>query len=413
MKKLFAMLLSVLMLLSICACSKETTPATTGGQTATEKPEEKGPDLTATEDDKAKLEALYTGLQPHHGQLHDHAKTGPRSDGNNTLTEWLNNMPGVGMEYAAILDHRQTHHMYLDEWDPTIFISGSEAMTYIIDRDERYNKYHYNMIFRNVEDMEAFLKQYILQYQCGKQEDHTVFEYLSMQSTKFIEIIQSILDGGGYFVIPHPSSTAPELSPDPMEYYFCDFIGYEVFYYFNKDWPTRIKKTLENYAIWTGMLANDKRVYASAGCDQHKLPTNLALSTVYSDQKLDTSYIDQLRKGNYTAGPVGIRMCIGDTMMGGTGTFAGQRVVVSVSDFHGDHADPSHTYRVDVVTDAGVVYSQNVVPGEMNYIAFDADENAKFYRIELHDENLEATKFDPDFTLLALGNPIWNEAFYE
>ena len=391
-------------LLTLCACGKESASVPSGAETV---------DLTATEDDKAKLESLYDGLQPHHGQLHDHANTGPRSDGNNNLSEWLAVMPSVGMEYAGILDHRQTHHMYLDVWDPTTFISGSEAMTYISDRDERYNKYHYNMIFRNVEDMEVFLQQYEQQFQCSETEGHTVFEYLPMSSGKFIEIIQTILDMGGYFVIPHPCSTAPEISPYPMDYYFCDFIGYEVFYYYDRDWPTRIKKTKENYRIWTGMLENDKRVYASAGCDQHKLPTNLALSTIYSDQKMDDSYIDQLRKGNYTAGPVGIRMCIGDTMMGGTGSFTGQRAVVSVGDFHADHANPNHTYRVDVVTDAGVVYSQNVVPSETNYIAFDADENAKFYRIELHDENMEATAVDPEFTLLALGNPIWNEAYYQ
>ena len=56
-------------------------------------------------------------------------------------------MLGVAMEYAAILDHRQTHHMYLEEWDPTLFISGSEAMTHVRGRPEYCNKYHYNMIF--------------------------------------------------------------------------------------------------------------------------------------------------------------------------------------------------------------------------------------------------------------------------
>lgn len=404
MKKRLTVLLAGLTLLTLFACGKEPESAPSG---------EKAPNLTATETDKAKLEALYEGLQPHHGQLHDHANTGPRSDGNYNLSEWRAVMPSVGMEYAAIMDHRQTHHMYLDVWDPATFISGSEAMTYIQDRDERYNKYHYNMIFKDVADMEAFLQQYGQQYQCSEADGHTVFEYLSMSADQFIEIIQTVLDMGGYFVIPHPCSTAPEISSDPMEYYFCDFIGYEVFYYYDKDWPTRIRKTKENYKIWTGMLANDKRVYASAGCDQHKLPTNLALSTVYSQEKMDDSYIDQLGKGNYTAGPVGIRMCIGDTVMGGTGSFSGQRVVVSVGDFHGDYVNSNHTYRVDVVTDTGVVYSETVVPGETSYIAFPADGQAKFYRIELHNENLETTAVDPTFTLLALGNPIWNETYYQ
>ena len=134
----------------------------------------------------------------------------------------------------------------------------------------------------------------------------------------------------------------------------------------------------------------------------HNLPTDRGLSTVYSSQKLDTSYIEQLRKGNYTAGPVGVRMNIGETTMGGTGDFSGKRVVFSVGDFHANFSDPSHTYRVDLVSDTGVVFSQKLVPGETQYFAIDADETAKFYRVEVHDENLP-------YTLLALGNPIWND----
>ena len=104
-------------------------------------------------------------------------------------------------------------------------------------------------------------------------------------------------------------------------------------------------------------------------------------------------------------------MCIGDTVMGSTSSFVGQRVVVSVGDFHKDYADPTHSYRVDVFTDTGLVYSEAVVPEQTNYIAFDADENAKFYRVEIHDETLLET--DVPYSLIALGNPIWNEAFYE
>ena len=92
--------------------------------------------------------------------------------------------------------------------------------------------------------------------------------------------------------------------------------------------------------------------------------------------------------------------------MGRTGTFEGQRILFSVGDFHQDHQDPNHTYRVDLVSNTGVVLSQTVKPGQTNYFAFDADPAAKFYRVEVHDENLA-------YSLLALGNPIWNSAFYD
>ena len=396
MKKILCLLLSLVIVFGMVACGGNGEGS--GSGTA---------NYTATEEDKAALEQLYSGLQVHHGQLHDHAKTGRRSDGKATLAEWKAGMPAVGMEYVALLDHRQTDHMYLPEWDPTLFISGTEAMTYINNYDARYNKFHYNMIFNNVSDMETVLNNHMMTYMFMD----GVFEYKPMSSTEFTQIIQEVLASGGYFVIPHPAQTAMEIAPegvtswvseDLLQYYFCDGIGYEVFYHIYEKQTQRDEQTQLNYGIWTGLLALGKKVYASAGSDVHNQPTDRGLSTVYSSQKLDTAYIEQLRKGNYTAGPVGVRMNIGETTMGGTGDFSGKRVVFSVGDFHTNFADPSHTYRVDLVSDTGVVFSQKIVPGETQYFAIDADESAKFYRVEVHDENL-------DYSLLALGNPIWND----
>ena len=409
MKKLLCLLLVLVAIFSLCACGGSAEEKDSGKNDKTENSDEAPQvDATATEAEVAKLDQAYTGLQPHHGQLHDHANTGPRSDGKRTLDEWKVGMLGVAMEYAAILDHRQTHHMYLEEWDPTLFISGSEAMTHVRGRPEYCNKYHYNMIFPSVKEFEAHLNEFPLIYRyIGG-----VFEYMDTTPESFLEIINSTLDKGGYFVIPHPLQTDPEqieiTDPEfnPLDYYHRDFIGYEVFYYPGRaDHPDSIKNVQNNYQLWTSLLAADKRVYVSAGCDAHDMPTNRALSTVYSDQALDTSYIQQLRKGNYTAGPVGVKMVIGDTSMGGTGSFDGQRIIFSVGDFHQDHQDPNHTYRVDLVSDTGVVLSQTIDPSQTSYFAFDADASAKFYRVEVHDENLT-------YSLLALGNPIWNSALY-
>lgn len=397
MKKLICLLLSLIVVFGMVACGGNGEGNEGGSNTAT---------YTATEEEKAALEKLYEGLQVHHGQLHDHANTGRRSDGKATLSEWKAGMPSVGMEYVALLDHRQTDHMYLPEWDPTLFISGTEAMTYINDRDQRYNKYHYNMIFNNVSDMEAVLNNHMKTYMFVD----GVFEYNPMTSTEFIEIIQEVLASGGYFVIPHPGQTAYEVAPagfegewmaeDLMEYYFCDGIGYEVFYHISEDVGSRTAQTQANYKIWTGLLAAGKKVYASAGSDVHNLPTDRGLSTVYSSQKLDTAYIEQLRKGNYTAGPVGVRMNIGETTMGGTGDFNGQRIVVSVGDFHQNFSGGK--YQLKLISDQGEVCTVDIDSTETTYYAFDADENAKFYRVEIHDTTM-------DYTLLALGNPIWND----
>ena len=384
MKKIISILLVSVLVLSLVACGGEKKSADNSVKTV------------ATEEDITKLESLYAGLEVHHGQLHDHSYSGRNSDGKASLVEWKAGMPAVGMEYVALLDHRQTDHMYHEEWDPTLFISGTEAMTYINDRDEKYNKYHYNMIFNNVEDMEAVLKNHMATYMFVD----GLFQYNPMSSAEFIQIIQEVLASGGYFVIPHPVSTAPEVSDDPLEYYYCDGIGYEVFYHISESKAAQDEVTQANYKIYTGLLAAGKKVYASAGSDVHNLPTNRALSTVYSSQKLDTAYIEQLRKGNYTAGPVGVRMAIGDATMGSTTNFDGQRIVISVGDFHKDFS--SGKYQLKLISDQGEVATIDLEGTDTAYFAFDADENAKFYRVEIHDTTM-------DYTLLAMGNPIWND----
>lgn len=384
MKKILSLFLVSLIVFSLVACG--------GGS----KKAENKMTVIATEEDIAALDALYAGLAPHHGQLHDHSHSGRNSDGKATLAEWKANMPAVGMEYVALLDHRQTDHMYHEEWDKTLFISGSEAMTYISDRDEKYNKYHYNMIFNDVADMEAVLKNHMSVYMLVD----GLFQYNPMSSTEFTQIIQETLASGGYFVIPHPTSTAPEVSDDPLEYYFCDGIGYEVFYHISESKKAQDEATKANYKIYTGLLALGKKVYASAGSDVHNLPTNRALSVVYSSAKQDTAYIEQLRKGNYTAGPVGVKMAIGDTVMGGTTDFNGKRLVISVGDFHKDFS--SGKYELKVISDKGNVVTIPLKDTNTAYYAIDADESAKFYRVEIHDTT-------QDYTLLAMGNPIWND----
>ena len=405
MKRLLCLFLALVAVFSLCACGGS-------GETETGKTDEKEEpkiDATAAEAEISKLEAAYTGLTVHHGQLHDHANTGRKSDGKATLQEWTAVMPEVGMEYAAILDHRQTDHLYLDTWDPNIFITGSEAMTHVYGRPDYCNKYHYNMILPGVEEFEAHLNQFPMTYRFI----NGLFDYYDMSQETFLEVINSVLDKGGYFVIAHPFQTDPEQIgiDDPavnaLDYYHRDFIGYEVIYAYNPDLEKQGKSTMNNYWLWTSLLAADKRVYCSASSDRHSLPSNAGLSTIYSTEMVDDSYIEQLRLGNYTAGPVGVRMILGDTRMGGTGTFEGQRIVFSVGDFHKDFQDATHTYRVDLISDTGVVFSQTVDPTQTTYFAFDADASAKFYRVEIHDEQQA-----PNYTLLALGNPIWNSAKY-
>lgn len=114
--------------------------------------------------------------------------------------------------------------------------------------------------------------------------------------------------------------------------------------------------------------------------------------------------MNEAKKGNLVCGPVGIRMSIGDTPMGSQTSFAGKRLVLSVGDIHDVAYYEDHTYRFDILSDTGVVYSQEFDQDATTYYGMDADPNVKFYRVEIFDVTTD--------TRIAIGNPIWNEAFY-
>ena len=396
MKKVLSLLLAVMLVPALCAC----------GENA---PEEAS--YIATAEDAAQLDSLYGGRTAFHGELHDHSDSGGTSDGKQPLSVWKATMPGVGMDYAAILDHRQVLHMYLDVWDDTFFIGGSEAATTITDRPEDVNRYHYNMVFAEPEGLEYIVTNFT-EYKfrewteqdregCGGQLH---FNYPPMSAARFNEVITAVKEQGGLFVIPHPCSTNENVPKNGMELYFQDYVGYEVFYGCGME-DSNNWKTEANYKLWTDMLSNGARVWASAGNDNHKLPQAKCLSTVYSEEGKASSHIQHLRVGDFTAGPIGGQMCIGDTPMGNTGSFENNRVVFRVGDFHQDIGIEKYTFAVKLLTDKGEVFTYEMKGNETVTFAVDADPMVRFYRVEIFNKSLNK--------LTALGNPIWNEAKYQ
>jgi hypothetical protein len=119
---------------------------------------------------------------------------------------------------------------------------------------------------------------------------------------------------------------------------------------------------------------------------------------------MNAVYFENMRVGNLTAGSVGIRMAIGDTVMGSTGGFEGERVVFSVGDIHSSALFTDHTYRVELYDDGGKVFETTFDPSQTNYFAWDADSSRKFYRVVVWDDTLQ--------TRIAVGNPIWNAAYF-
>jgi len=388
MQILTALLLLMTMLASLFGCAAGGTETTGVPGESTQGSQTPAAQMFATAEEAQKLDGLYSGRVAYHGDIHDHADTGGKSDGHNTLTEWKTGLQDCFMDFAGILDHKQTLHMRLPEWDNAIFIGGTEAAARITDSKATSNSLHYNMTFATPEPLEEILHAFP-EYKF----DGTHFSYPGFTTARFQELIAMIKAKGGFFSNVHPKQTMQ--SSDPLDYYFAERTGIEVFY---QDMES--DKTQANYKLWTDLLALGKKVYATAGGDGHRMPDFYALTTIYSEKKDAASYVDYLRKGDFICGPVGIKMAIGDTTMGGECSFEGQKILFCVSDFHEYVRNERRTFRVDLINDKGVVYSQDINCASPAYFAVDADKDSAFYRVEVYDYRRECQ--------IALGNPIWN-----
>lgn len=337
------------------------------------------------------LDSLYAECQVYHGELHDHSNSGGTSDGKCTLAEWTEQMRQLHMDFAAILDHRQIRHMYLPEWQDGLFIPGTEPAARISDDKTPPNGLHYNMLFTDRDELEKLLNEFPEYEFTGGLEGH--FKYPPFTRERFGQLIDAVRAHGGFFVHPHPKQVMQ--SDDPLDYWFRDETGIEVFYVSMDSEYTR-----QNYPLWLELLAAGKRVWACAGGDLHNQPVDTALTTLYAEKHTSKAFLSHLRTGDFTCGPVGIRMCVGDTKTGGQCAFAGQRLILCISDFHISVQNTAHEYRLDIFNDQGLVCSHPISCDRATYLALDTQDCA-FYRAEVFDvtRNLR----------IAVGNPIWNK----
>lgn len=350
--------------------------------------------MNATAQDITLLEQLYSGRSPYHGQLHDHAATGGRSDGKCTLTQWKEGMETLSLDFTTILDHRQVRHMHLPEWDERMFIGGTEPGTVIDDSPAEEKMLHYLMIFPKHEQLETLLTEVEGYNYDGTPDGQYRYRHFTVE--EFEQLAQKVKQLGGLFVHAHPKQVMK--SDNPLDYWFGDDTGLEVFYTCHQDLDG--DQTEANYKLWTDLLALGKRVWACCSNDEHRNASTKAIVTVYAEERHCESYMGHIRFGDFTCGGVGIRMCIGDIPMGGYGDFTGKRLVFSVSDFHKAYSDPAHTYRMDLLDDTGVIFSQQIDPSQTTYFARDVDSSRNFYRVEIFDETRAVR--------IAIGNPIWN-----
>jgi hypothetical protein len=296
------------------------------------------------------------------------------------------------------VDHKQVRHMVLPEWDNTMFIGGTEAATKVKGLQTEQNSFHYNMIFTDPNALMELLLEFEEFQFSGTALEGEFPSYPHFTRAELEVLVQAIRDKGGMFVHVHPKHEGYLTSNDPLDYWYGDWTGIEVINTYKSD--RNGPNTQKNYQLWVDLLALGKKVWATSGNDGHGMPTDAALSTVYAEERLGSSYFSHIRVGDFTCGPVGVRMAVGTTPMGYECDFTGQRLVFSVGDFHKSVKNEYDTYRVDLITDQGVVFSQEISCAETTYFAVDADENAKFYRVEVFNVT--------DNSRIAIGNPIWN-----
>ena len=345
-----------------------------------------------TQHDLELLNRIYDGRTLYQGELHDHANTGGTSDGAKSLEHWKGAMEALEMDFATILDHKQVRHMYLPEWDNSIFIGGTEPGARVFTDDgEKIGTMHYNMVFSDPKQLEGLLEEFPEFEFTGGPEGH--FGYPSFTKSRLGEIIDAVKRRGGFFVFPHPRQVS--YGKNTADWWIRDEVGIEVTYI-----SLVYEGTHENYEVWRELLRMGKRMWVCAGGDLHECAHFWALTSIYAEEKDSACYIKHLRNGDFTAGPIGIKMCVGETRMGGKCNFEGQRLVIEVGKFHKYVYNPEHKFRLDVWADDEIIHSQEISCEEPTYFAMDA-QDCKFYRTEIYDvtRNLR----------LALGNPIWNE----
>ncbi|MBQ8611552.1 MAG: hypothetical protein IJ412_07590 [Oscillospiraceae bacterium] len=347
---------------------------------------------TPVQADFSVLDGLYAGKKAYYGDYHGHSDSGGTSDGKTTPEQWLQAMPQLGMDFLGLMDHRQVRHQYLDCFDETVFLYGSEPAGLW---HEPYTDFHYLMLFQKRESLEQLLEQFpdVFEF-TGGIEGH--FKYIRVERARFAQVVEAIRALGGAFVHPHPRQVM--VSDNAADYSFGDGTAIETIYCCEYPEPLN-PHTAENYRLWLQLLDEGHRVYNTATADAHGGPTNVGVNTVYASRRHGAAFVRQLIAGDVTAGFAGIKMAVGSTPMGGTAAKGdGQTLCVRIDDVHPQLFDPAESYRVNIHTDRGLAYSAPLV---LPFAAALPVQDRRFYRVEVLRER--------DGSPAAIGNPIWLE----
>ena len=346
--------------------------------------------------DFSQLDKIYEGKSLYFGDLHCHSDSGGKSDGKFPIEGYVERMKELGVDFAAIVDHRQMRHMFLDAWDDNYFICGSEPGLKLdgVQRESKSknNHLHYLMLFPDKYGLSKVLERYKRYSFTGGELDGE-FCYPFFTTDEFCELAEYVYSLGGLLTHAHPKQVMQ--SDDPLDYYFGDLVPLETIY--NYDPERAAKDTADNRDLWVSLLNMGKRMHTYGCSDTHTDPTNRGLTSLYAPSHCGADALAVWRTGNVSAGAVGIKMSIDSTPMGSSLPLSEAKILYVKTDrFHPAYIKESDTFMLTVLTDKGIVYQQEF-DGSPISLAVEVQDRM-YYRVEITDRN---------GAYIAISNPVW------
>ena len=341
--------------------------------------------------DVSLLDRLYAGRQCFYGDFHCHSDSGGTSDGKTPLRDYVPRMQELGMDFAAIVDHRQMRHFFLPEWDEQYLICGTEPGMMLQDptREQLACKFDYTMIFPDKTGLAKVFEAFPEFAFTGGWDGHSIYPRLTKE--RFLELAAFVWDLGGLLTHAHPRQLMA--SRDPLHYYFGDNVPLETVHVDVDAFDTR-----QNRDLWVTLLKMGKRIRTHGSSDAHGPVSNRGLTAVYASRHFSTDIFRVIRSGDCTAGGVAIQMSVDDCVMGSATPYApGKKLYLRLEGFHFAHKKENTVYCLKIYTDKGLAYAREF-DGSPQTLVLPVQKRL-YYRAEVTNES--------DGLPVAFSNPIW------
>ncbi len=344
------------------------------------------------ETDFTVLDELYADKKLFFGDAHCHSDSGGTSDGRTPIEQYVPEMKKLGLDFAAIMDHRQMRHFYLPCWDEKYLICANEPGTQLTEpeRSDVARKMDYTMFFPDKQGLKKVVEHFKeFNFSGSELEGH--FDYFETNMEFLRKLSDYIWSIGGLMGHAHPKQLM--WSDNPLDYYITENTPIETVHVGANSYATKL-----NRKLWIELLNLGKRVKTYGSSDSHGDVSNKGLTAVYAKKHHSTDIFSCIRSGDCVAGGVGIKMCIDKAPMGSTVKYNQASILrVKIEDFHFAHKQENATYSLCIYTDKGLAFARYFTSSPQS-VALKIKKRA-YYRVEIVNETLGE--------LVALSNPIW------